>query len=297
MLIDDQVLQALADAIPTPVVVALIVLSFLGSIYLIAPATVAGYLVADGRRTASWIAIMVGAYALMTALKPLFAVPRPAVDPNVSAAALPAILEPMYESAAVRTTESFPSGHALAGTVFWGLLAVDLRIGRLRQRIVAAVGVIGLVGFIRVALGAHYPTDVVVGALIGAAFLAAMVYLRDRAEASVSTLFAVAIGLSLLALVGDRGAEAVDLLGVAVGALVAWVALQRIDADAALGQVRSPTVHSAWMGPAMVLGAAGATAVTGHFSVGLFVAVAVGAAIVVLPPATRSVARNRLVTP
>lgn len=70
---------------------------------------------------------------------------------------------------------SFPSGHALGSTVTYGvLLLVFLPVVPRRARrplLLAAVAVVGLVGFTRVALGVHYLTDVLGGWLLGVAWL------------------------------------------------------------------------------------------------------------------------------
>lgn len=73
---------------------------------------------------------------------------------------------------------SFPSGHAMSSFVSLALLAwVAHRLGRraLARGVAAACGlVIGLVGFSRMALGAHYLSDVVGAWLLGLAWLMAM---------------------------------------------------------------------------------------------------------------------------
>ena len=70
---------------------------------------------------------------------------------------------------------SFPSGHALDATVFYGvMLLVFLPIipPRLRKLAIGlVVALVLLVGFSRVALGVHYPSDVVGGWLLGVAWL------------------------------------------------------------------------------------------------------------------------------
>ncbi|HEU5390259.1 MAG TPA: phosphatase PAP2 family protein [Streptosporangiaceae bacterium] len=70
---------------------------------------------------------------------------------------------------------SFPSGHALDATVFYGvMLLVFLPIipRRLRRLAVALViALVVMIGVSRVALGVHYPSDVVGGWLLGIAWL------------------------------------------------------------------------------------------------------------------------------
>ena len=72
---------------------------------------------------------------------------------------------------------SFPSGHALNSTVTYGLLAVVAwrsRLPELTRSILVAIGVAVpiLVGLSRVALGVHFPSDVLAGWLAGVAFVA-----------------------------------------------------------------------------------------------------------------------------
>jgi undecaprenyl-diphosphatase len=75
---------------------------------------------------------------------------------------------------------SFPSGHAMDAIVFFGTLAyVAIKLtGRRDVAIVAsllAVILAGLIGLSRVVLGVHYPSDVVGGWLLGAAWLGAII--------------------------------------------------------------------------------------------------------------------------
>jgi undecaprenyl-diphosphatase len=69
---------------------------------------------------------------------------------------------------------SFPSGHAFVATVFYGLLAGILMApsGRGRAWTVAAVLLALSIGFSRVYLGYHYPSDVLGGWACAAAWLA-----------------------------------------------------------------------------------------------------------------------------
>ncbi len=78
----------------------------------------------------------------------------------------------------VQTTFAFPSGHTLGATLCWGSLAVVawlLLRGRPRYLATAGLLLVPLAtGIGRVYVGAHWPTDVVGGWLIGAIPLVAM---------------------------------------------------------------------------------------------------------------------------
>ncbi len=72
---------------------------------------------------------------------------------------------------------SFPSGHTLNSTATYGLLAFVAWRSRLPQAIRVAAVIVGvtvpiLVGLSRIALGVHYPSDVLGGWLAGMAFVA-----------------------------------------------------------------------------------------------------------------------------
>ena len=70
---------------------------------------------------------------------------------------------------------SFPSGHALVSTTFYGLMATILIAAypHRRRAITGAMAILALViGFSRVYLGYHYPTDVLGGWACAVAWLA-----------------------------------------------------------------------------------------------------------------------------
>jgi membrane-associated phospholipid phosphatase len=95
-----------------------------------------------------------GALILNQELKVFFAKPRPQLWPRL-------INEETY---------SFPSGHALGSLVLYGFLAYVLaeQFPRFSRWIYGfAVALIAVIGFSRLYLGVHWPTDVVAGYAVG----------------------------------------------------------------------------------------------------------------------------------
>lgn len=91
---------------------------------------------------------------------------------------------PHYLQLITKTNESFPSGHATATTIFYGLLGLILLLTVKKMWTKWIVGLVTLVWILfimvtRIYLGVHYPTDVLAGFLFGAAsvFLSVGVYL------------------------------------------------------------------------------------------------------------------------
>ncbi len=96
---------------------------------------------------------------LNLALKELLAQPRPAdLEPGINL-----IKEGGY---------GLPSGHAQSAVVLWGFLAYA---GRKLWLWAPAAALMALIGFSRIYLGVHFPTDVLGGWLIGAVLLGAAV--------------------------------------------------------------------------------------------------------------------------
>jgi membrane-associated phospholipid phosphatase len=78
---------------------------------------------------------------------------------------------------------SFPSGHAVSSCVFFGLLAyLGSRADPRRKWLYWTAATFGtaIVGFNRMYLGAHWPTDVLAGWLVGAGFLTVWIRKTDR---------------------------------------------------------------------------------------------------------------------
>ena len=127
-----------------------------------------GFLIRGWRRGAAWIAVtMAGAVVLDVTLKMIYQRPRPV---------------PFFGVAP--QSYSFPSGHALGSFCFYGTLAGLIAHRSGRRAVRAAAGVvatllIAAIGFSRLYLGVHYPTDVIAGYAAAAIWVGALVSL-DR---------------------------------------------------------------------------------------------------------------------
>jgi membrane-associated phospholipid phosphatase len=114
-----------------------------------------------------------GALILNEGMKLLFNRPRPTLWPSL-----------LHE-----TTFGFPSGHALGSIVLYGLLAYFYAVYRPHH----AQGVyfcsallIGSIGFSRLYLGVHYPTDIIAGYITGWLWLITCIGLLRMQETATS---------------------------------------------------------------------------------------------------------------
>jgi len=149
-------------------------------------------------------------------LKDLFGHPRPFVsDPSVK----------LYEVDGY----GLPSGHAQLSVVVWGSVAHAFK----RARVWVVAGLLAaLIGFSRIYLGVHFPSDVLVGWLIGAFLLAAYVALHSDIEAwleekALSTQLTIVAVLSLALLVLHTTEDVASLTGVLLGAGVGLALLRK----------------------------------------------------------------------
>lgn len=164
----DQTIRSFVHAMQTEDLTDLaFALSFLGSVLVLTGITVfvgLGCLAMGQKRPARTLAIvMVGEVIFQNGLKQIFARVRP---------------EAFF--GATVDTYSFPSGHALSSTCLFGALALlalpHLRHAGWRVAIVAlAVTGAGAIGWSRIYLGVHYPSDVIGGFVIGIAWLGLLV--------------------------------------------------------------------------------------------------------------------------
>ena len=123
----------------------------------------------ERREALAWLVVGFTTLALYLSLKPLFARPRPDLWPRLVGG----------------SDFSFPSGHALASAAFYPLLAwATLRLRRVAF-VLVSVGLPLFVGFGRLYLGVHWPTDVLAGWTLGAAQAAmAIRWIRQRGHES-----------------------------------------------------------------------------------------------------------------
>jgi len=123
------------------------------------------------RAAAIVLAAVLGGQLLSSVLKLAFGRPRPTLIPNA-----PEVF-----------TASFPSAHAMLSAVTYLTLGalltrIDRRLATRRFYIVTAVILTVMVGISRVALGVHWPTDVLAGWCIGSAWAIGCALIADRIE-------------------------------------------------------------------------------------------------------------------
>ena len=121
----------------------------------------------NGREILLWLSLGFTTFTLQEGLKHAFGRLRPE----------------LWESAIPMTTPAFPSGHALAAGTFYPLLRRELARWRpeLRPAAFALAALLVLyVGFGRLYLGVHWPTDVIGGWTIGALQTGLGIHIAER---------------------------------------------------------------------------------------------------------------------
>ena len=117
------------------------------------------------------------------------------------------------------TEYGLPSGHAQNAVVFWGLPAHRLGHGGAWA---GAIGLIFLIGFSRIYLGVHFPTDVLGGWAIGALILALYLSTRSGVEGWLASLgigpqILLALAIPAVFLVIDPNSEIVQAMSAFAG--------------------------------------------------------------------------------
>lgn len=209
------------DVIPEWAAILVALVTQLGDVWFLALLVGAIYWYrTDAREDVAVVTgLALSGFALITALKHVFAFPRPD-RPLVELESLPWLLQPLYELTGTASGYGFPSGHAVITTIVYFCLAVRLSIGTFRQRVLAASTVVAAVALSRVALGVHYLADVVAGVVVGFAFLFVAERLFARYPTDQRTVaFSIAIVAGILALVASNvDPDAVLILGASLGA-------------------------------------------------------------------------------
>ncbi|WP_267639913.1 phosphatase PAP2 family protein [Haloarchaeobius amylolyticus] len=178
----------------------------------------------------------------------------------------------------------FPSGHAMAGAVVYGGMALEFGWLASRARAAAAAAVGLAVGFSRVVLGVHYLGDVLVGLALGVlVLLAGRTLWRDRPVVG----YAVAAVLAVPALLVTGGSEmALTLFGSCLGGVLGCQALLEEGPPAS----RAETATLAVVGIVAIVGIRALAPVFDSVSVGIVLHDALLVAVILaLPAAVRTV--------
>jgi len=277
-------LTELLGELPTAVALVFALITQLGDFWFAAVASVLAYWLASatprvGRgltreRGAMVLGLVVTAAAVSTTLKAVFAFPRPPNPEIVAAAAgLPFPVGAFYESVVTGSGYGFPSGHATTTVLVWGGFAWALQVGTRRQRYAVTGTIVAIVSLSRLVLGVHYLVDVVAGAAIAAAVL----WLALTKLGTPTRLFAfVTLVAAVGVLAGGLTRDTAGVLGLGIGGLVTWTALDRVPEPTRRGGARTVALGAVSLG-----GLAIAVVVFDppHPAVGLLTAVGIGAAL------------------
>jgi membrane-associated phospholipid phosphatase len=197
--------RAVQDILPPAVRDVFVVVTHLGDPVLLGLLVVGFYYTRRDETGGFVFGLATGAVGLTAGLKGAIARPRPPTG-------LHAVAESGY---------ALPSGHALGSTVVLFALAETVDVASRRVRYAVAAVTVGLVALSRVAIGVHFPVDVVAGVAVGGVYLAVVSY--DGYDAEIAFSAAVTVATIGVALGSEyRLAEAV---GIPLGGYVAYHAV------------------------------------------------------------------------
>lgn len=116
---------------------------------------------------------------------------------------------------------SFPSGHAQGSTVFWGILAKELKTPKF---VACAAVMIFLISFSRVYLGVHWPIDILAGFLLGLVilYLYSKVAQRDLRNLSLQTWLLASVALALILYLIQPVGDGPMAVGFMLGAMIGY---------------------------------------------------------------------------
>lgn len=164
-LIDETIYNTIIQLFSVPTTLIMTFISHLGSATTVILLSIVFLIVLKDKKQAASISInLILVYLINVIIKEIVARPRPE------------ILRLVHE-----TSYSFPSGHAMVATGFYGYLIYiaykKISKESLRNTIIALLSIlILLIGMSRIYLGVHYATDVIGGFIIGSIYLT--VYIR-----------------------------------------------------------------------------------------------------------------------
>jgi hypothetical protein len=197
--------RAVQESLPPAVRELFSVVTYLGDPIFLGLIVLAFYYHRRDDTGAFVFGVSLGAVALTTGLKGAIARPRPPAE-------LHAVAESGY---------GLPSGHALGSTVVLFALAETLEVSTRRRRYAASVVGVATIAFSRVAVGVHFPVDVVAGVAVGAVYLVLVSWEGPDPEVAFSAALTVAvIGVAL----GSDYRLGVGV-GLPLGGYVGWHAL------------------------------------------------------------------------
>lgn len=198
----------------------------LGSEYFYLVALPVLFWCVDARFGLRFGAVFLASSFLNSWLKVILSVPRPyTIDPAVGLA---------HE-----TSLAMPSGHAQGSATFWGLLGPKIKRP---WGLILALAVPLLVGFTRVYLGVHYPSDVLMGWALGWGIALAWLFYGPRVEALIGKaplraklILAAAASFAMNALLPSDTSLSGVFLGTCLGAAMLF---EKFGFDAAAGGLK-----------------------------------------------------------
>lgn len=178
----------------------------------------------DKRRGELLICSLFAAVALNGGLKDLVRRPRPFLTAGFEEARYVRMENLLVNTVHLKDSFSFPSGHSQCAGALYGALALEAKSRR--GRLLCLVAVV-LVMLSRVYLGVHFPTDVLLGALLGvASALLATVVFRKWYRYRLWFLGGAA-ALALVSLLQDYSIDTLKTTWLGVGCFLGMVAESR----------------------------------------------------------------------